>query len=114
MSGFWLNQDVVTCNPTWFKEKVKRCSADNFIQRRYTVVDNEVSFANYRMYKTTFCFENYFSLLPFNYSVTLAQFRTTNTNFPVNRRRFEGIARNERICHKCDTGEVGGEYRLSV
>ena len=47
MPGFWLNQDVVTCNPTWSKEKVKRCLADNFIQHWYTVVDNEVSFANY-------------------------------------------------------------------
>ena len=38
------------------------------------------------------------------------QFRNTNNNLPVNRRRFEGIAGNERICHKCDIGEVGDEY----
>ena len=63
--GCYIN----TGNPTWFKEKVKRCLADNFIQHWQTVVDNDVFFANYRMYKTTFCFENYFSLLPFNYSL---------------------------------------------
>ena len=52
----------------------------------------------------------FFFKLPFNYSVTSAQFRTTNNNVPVNGRRFEGIARNERICHKCDNGEIEDEY----
>ena len=70
-----------------------------------TVVDNDRGIACYAIYnvqKTTFCFEKYFSSFHFckNYSVSLAQLRTSNNSFPVNRRRFEGIARNERICHK--------------
>ena len=98
MAGIWLNQDIVTCNPTQFNETVKKRLAYNCIQHWSTVVDSAVFVANHRMVKTIFGFEKYFSLLSFNQLVKLAHFRTTNNNLPANRRRvFEGIVRNEII-----------------
>lgn len=110
MSGFWLNQDDITCNPDWFKEKVKRGLYDNFLQRWYMSVDNDSVFFNYRMFKPAFGLEPFMSMLPVNIAVRLSKFRTTNNRLPVNTMRFENVPRHARLCQKCNQQDVGDEF----
>ena len=112
MSGFWLNQQYLTCSFTWFKLKVKRGLEDEYIQNWYSTVDNNDNemYTNYRMFKTKFGREAYFSKLPKPCLIRLVQFRTTNNILPVNRKRFENVPRIERLCQKCTLGEVGDEF----
>jgi len=110
LHGIWLGQDNITFSPVWFKEKVKRSLLDNFIQDWYASVDHDSIYLNYRMYKITFAQEKYIHLLPTNLAIKLARFRTTNNSLPVNRLRFENVPRAERLCTKCQVGEIGDEF----
>jgi hypothetical protein len=110
LSGFWTGQDALNVNFDWFKEKVKRCLQDQFMQQWYSHVDTNEIFFNYRMFKNVFEQEKYLSLLPRNCALSLLQFRTTNNFLPVNRLRYSGIPRIERICSKCNNNEIGDEF----
>ena len=110
LSGFWLNQRNLNFNAIWFKEKIKLSLQDQFIQQWYVHVDNDEVFLNYRMYKNVFNQDSYFSLLPQDCVYALVKFRTTNNVLPVNKLRFTGIIRVERLCTKCDMNEVGDEF----
>ena len=110
MNDAWLNQENISLSPVWFKEKVKRCLLDNYIQSWYSTIDQESMYINYRMFKPAFGQERYISLLPTNLAIKLARFRTTNNMLPVNKLRFENVPRNERICQKCEMNEIGDEF----
>ena len=62
------------------------------------------------MFKPAFGPDPYFTLLPDNLIICLARFRTTNNVLPVNRMRYDGIPRNERICVKCTMNDVADEF----
>jgi len=110
LHGIWINQDNITFSQGWFKAKIKRCLLDSFIQSWYTCIDQDTMFLNYRMFKTAFGQEKYIKLLPTNLAIKLARFRTTNNFLPVNRLRFENVPRDERLCTKCEMGEIGDEF----
>ena len=73
-------------------------------------VDNDELYTNYRMFKTSFCVEPYYLMLPYNYMITMFKFRTTNNNLPVNTLRYTDTPRNERICGKCNLLDVADEF----
>jgi hypothetical protein len=62
------------------------------------------------MHKTIFGQNSYFTILPFNKMSPLLKFCTTNNDLPVNRLRFESVPRNERLCTKCQLGDIGDEF----
>ena len=110
LSNMWLNQHNLDVNVTWFKEKVKRCLKDQYMQNWYMHVDNDEVFINYRMFKPTFGPDPFVAMLPNNCVISLMKFRTTNNILPVNRQRYEGIPRNERLCDKCNLHDVADEF----
>ena len=112
LSNLWLAQENLTCNLTWFKEKIKRSLKDQYIQFWYSHVDNDDVCLNYRMFKDTFGQDRYLKIIPDNYIITLARFRTTNNYAPVNRLRFTRTIRIDRICQKCHTNEIGDEFHF--
>ena len=110
LSYVWLHQASLGANPLWFKEKVKRCLKDSFLQLWYMHVENDEMFLNYRMFKTSFCVDPYYLLLPYKYMINILKFRITNNNLPVNTLRYTDTPRNERKCEKCTVHDVADEF----
>ena len=109
----WSNQ-VHTIES--FKRIVKQRLMDPFIQEwQSRVAENSVC-CNYRLFKKTFCFEEYLTYLLYlkrNFALrniylpsTLRQrvlkFRLSNDRLPIQQRRSLGIPRDERICTVCE------------
>ena len=65
---------------------------------------------NYRIFKENFRFEKYFDILDTNDSIVLCKFRTTNHKLPIEIGRWNNIERSSRICHLCDSVNIGDEY----
>jgi hypothetical protein len=76
----------------------------------FTRIDNDDLYTNYRMYKPNFGQDAYFTLLPKECMITLLKFRTTNNALPVNKLRYNNIARADRICTKCNLNDIGDEF----
>ena len=110
LSYIWLNQKALDIHPVWFKEKVKRCLKDGFLQNWYTHIDNDELFINYRMFKPSFGADPYYLALPQNLVISLMKFRTTNNNLPVNKLQYIDTPWHERLCVKCDTRDIGDEF----
>ena len=89
LSGFWLDQQGISKD--WFKRKVKFCLRDQFIQSWHECVDGGGSFCNYRLFKTDFVKEEYFSVLPHKCQIAFLRFRTLNHRLPIQSGRFSHI-----------------------
>ena len=111
MNDLWLQQNNIRYSCKWFKEKVNRGLLDKFIQQWFVTIDNDGINYMYRMFKTSFNVERYFSVLPTKLAIRLARFRTTNNVLPVNTLRFTSVPRNERLCTKCNI-DIGDEFHF--
>ena len=110
LSGFWIQQDNLQFSLNWFKEKVKRCLYDQYIQQWFSDIDTKDVYWNYRMYKYEFVCEKYINVLSYNQCILFMRFRTLNNNLPVQTERYSNILKSERRCLKRNTGDLGDEY----
>jgi hypothetical protein len=110
MSNIWLFQGACDVNFVWFKDKIKRCLKDQYLQSWYTHVNEDPICFNYRMFKDVFGPDPYLTVLPHNCMIAMLKFRTTNNSVPVNKLRYSRVVRNERICRKCLLNEIGDEF----
>ena len=67
-------------------------------------------FYNYRMFKHNFQYEDYLNTLPHTSANLFMKFRLLNHKLPIQKGRFLGIERNERLCQKCNINEIGDEF----
>ena len=112
MPYLWMYHNVVNVQFIWFKENVTKCLKNLYIQEWFSYIDNSSIYSNYRMFKESFGQDPYFTLLPQDCVLTLLKFRTTNNQLPVNVLRYQDVTRNERICQKCDLGDVADEFHI--
>ena len=112
LHGVWLNQSRIMFSLEWFKEEVKRCLMDQYIQKWFSQINDPEKqiFTNYRICKDRFLQEKYISRLPVNHVISFARFRTLNNKLPVQVDRFTNTPRHERLCTKCNLNDVGDEY----
>jgi hypothetical protein len=114
-SNFWQNQfaeNVTVESFTVFKDLVKNRLQDQFVQTWLSEINNNEIYYNYRMFKDSFNFEKYLSVLPANLANIVTKFRTLNHKLPVQKGRTLGIPRHERVCHKCSSGDLGDEFHF--
>ena len=45
-----------------------------------------------------------------NYIYTLCIFRCESHRLPVETGRWQNLSRSDRLCHPCDSTDIGGEY----
>jgi hypothetical protein len=112
-SNFWQNQAVENVSYEYsdtFKALIKNRLQDQFVQTWHSEINNNDFFYNYRMFKENFEFEKYLSILPSNLANAITKFRTLNHKLPVQKGRTVGIPRQERICQRCTSGDLGDEY----
>ena len=66
----------------------------------------------YKHVKSVFEREHYLTKLPFNLRLALSRIRTSNHKLPIEVGRYECVPREERICPKCESGQVGDEFHF--
>ena len=55
-----------------------------------------------------------FNLLPTNLRISFSKFRCTNHKLPIEKGRFLGIARDDRICNLRNSAKLGDEYHYII
>ena len=65
----------------------------------------------YLFYKSLW-WTSIFPYCPESFQIPIAKFRTSNHRLPIQRGRYEGIAREERLCRLCNEQEPGNEYHF--
>ena len=112
LGNFWLNQGLTNVMPSAsvFKCTIKQRLHDQFIQGWFEEINNNEFYYNYRMFKLHFEFEKYLHVLPTNLAISVLKFRTLNHRMPVQRGRYFNIPRHERVCQKCNSGDLGDEF----
>ena len=64
----------------------------------------------YRIFKREVKFEHDIDALPNNLMYILCKFICGSHRSPVETGRWHGVARNDRLCHLCGSGDIGDEY----
>ncbi|CAG2256342.1 unnamed protein product [Mytilus edulis] len=108
LSFVWDTQYFV--NDTWLYTIVKQNLVDQFKQKWHTNVQESPKAINYRMYKENCEFEYYFKNLDDRNIITLCRLRTGNHRFPIETGRWENVARENRKCLLCNSGDIGDEF----
>ena len=85
------------------------------LEKKYEVLWKEEVFRTpkcylYRVYKSDFVKEKYFSKLSDAMSIALCRFRACNHKLPIESGRYLNIPRSERSCHLCNVNELCDEY----
>ena len=62
------------------------------------------------MNETSACVRNVFDILSDKDGITLCKFRTCNHRLPIEIGRWQNVDRSDRICHICQTTEIGDEF----
>lgn len=104
----WESQNFRSTD--WLKCTVKQRLFDQFVQIWHASMFNSPKALNYRIFKTNFEFEEYFSILNIKEAVRLCRFRTTNNYLPIETGRWRNVARENRYCHLCNCEKIGDEY----
>ena len=105
---FWTDQHV---NVNFhLSMKVKKNLYESFVENWKLQVHNLSKCSNYRMYKTTFGFENYLTILPQDLLYNVCRFRCSSHKLPIEKGRFLSIDRSERICTLCNKHKMSDEF----
>jgi hypothetical protein len=110
LSYIWINPQNYLPSIDNFKKLVKQKLHDQFIQEWKEKVDTCNICTTYRLFKTSFCLEEYLLCLPMQLRRTFLKFRIGNNKLPVNKLRFANIARIERVCIICPLQDIGDEF----
>jgi len=110
MAENWMRpqNNNINCFPDLLHSRLK----DQFIQQWYTDVWNSPKALTYRHIKDTFQHENYLIKLPSSMRITLCRFRCSNHKLQIEVGRHTRTPREERLCNKCNTGQLGDEFHL--
>ena len=111
LSNYWISQrNTVKPALPFFKRQINQRLRDQYQQEWHAELNSNELFYNYRMYKQNFQYEEYLNLLPENLAINFMKFRLLNHKLPIQKGRFLGIERNERLCEKCNLNELGDEF----
>ena len=110
-SGVWHSQD--TNNPKWLSLAISQRLKDQYLQTWSATVDKTSSATNFKLYKDTFGYSKFLSLLSAKNSKTFLRFRTRNHTLPVETGRWNGTPLHERICNFCQK-EIGDEFHFML
>ena len=96
-------------NAKWLKGTVNQKLKDLFLNEWYSTIETSRSCTTYRLFKDTFCFENYLISTPHKYLSYVIKFRTGNHKLPIITGRWNNVNRENRTCTLCNQ-EIGDEF----
>ena len=106
MSNIWYMQ----FGDKWISKSVELKLKDQFKQQCLAEVNSSPKGLCYRIFKRDIIFEKYFSILANNFLFTLCKFRCGNHRLPIETGRWHNLDRDNRLCHLCDSNDLGDEY----
>lgn len=104
--NLWIRQQVDNCNN--LGKIVKEKLSANFESEWIEELNNSPKCYTYRIFKTKFQLEPYLLKLPFVFRKQFTKFRICNHKLPIEKDRYLGIDRQDRICHGCNV--LGDEF----
>lgn len=110
LSNVWIDQEF--SSSTWLVNSVKLKLRDQAFQTWTQSVRESGKCFNYGTYKTELRFEDYLDDLPWTFAKALCHFRVANHCLPVERGRYIGVPRHERLCTACNSNRLGDEYHF--
>ena len=108
MSNIWLNQN--SCSSVWLSSSVEQKLKDHFFQEWSEYMNSTSKGLCYRIFKTELKIEKYISILPYNYMFNFCKFRCDGHRLPVETGRWHNVSRADRLCHLCDSADIGDEF----
>lgn len=106
----FIFNDKIHVSPQWLKSLANQILRDQFIQKWNAELANTSRGQFYIKFKNEFRLEPYLLRLKPQHRFILTKFRLSNLKFPIETGRWTNIPRDNRICTKCQSGEVGDEY----
>ena len=96
--------------PMIFKQRI----IDTFVQQWHVSIDTSTMLDFYKCFKHTLEYESYLDILPYSLRCILSKIRLSCHPLRVQTGRYapNRIARNERICLYCDSGDIEDEYHF--
>ena len=86
---------------------------DHYLQSWYTEINRSNKLETYRRFKVNFEFETYLShVTNINHMKALSRFRCSAHKLLIEEGRFRNISRNDRICNRCNQGQIENEYHF--
>ena len=108
LSNIWLSQDVAA--KQWIISSIDLRLKDQFKQNWFADMNISSKGLCYRIFKCDFDMEKYLSILPYNLATLFCKYRCGSHRLPVETGRWQSVARNERLCHLCDSSDIGDEF----
>lgn len=109
LSYIWLSQNINEDIES-FKNEIKVNLHDQYQQTWSSAVFQSPKCLNYRIFKPDLKFETYLTDLPQSLSRFVTKFRCRNHTLPIEAGCHKNTARHQRLCTKCESGELGDEY----
>ena len=106
MSNLWQNQ----ITDKWVVKSLEQKLKDQFMQNCLSDINMSPKCLCYRIFKTSIDFEKYISKLSLNNMYILCKFRCGSHRLPIEAGRWQGVSRSDRLCHLCDSNDIGDEY----
>ena len=103
LNKIWLNQATTRSRNVILK--------DQHMQSWHDDISTSDKCLNYRLFIECHCYEQYLDILS-GYSCIqeFIYFRLFNTHLPIEKGRWLGIPRNERVCRLCNSNQLGDEF----
>jgi hypothetical protein len=86
---------------------------DNYLQKWSSDLELSPKLDSYKIFKNAFEHEKYLDCVVNNlHRTSLSRFRCSAHRLAIEEGRFRNIARQNRICHKCNSNQVESEYHF--
>ena len=109
LSYVWLQQAEIDVPLSLIKQRL----FDSYYQSWYSNINNSNRLLSYAGFKHEFKFEKYLDFIgERKYRTALSKFRLSSHNLNIERGRYEGIPRDERLCNVCNMNAVETEYHF--
>jgi hypothetical protein len=105
--AIWHSQSLYA--KEWILLSVDQRLKDQFKQKWCTEINMSSKGLCYKIFKNELVFEKYLSLLSPQYIYVFSIYRCSSHRLPAETGRWYNISRNDRLCHLCDSNDIGDE-----
>ena len=105
----YIQTNQIPLNRSFLKSLIKQKLNDNFIQNRFSQINNTSRGEFYSIFKSEFQLESYLLKLNATERLPITKLRCSNFRFPIETGRWSGVRKNDRTCNLCGKS-VGNEF----
>ena len=106
----WISQCDGITSASVLKKYINARLTDQYLHSWYAYIDNSSKSSNYKLFKHTFAFETYITIVEKKYWCPLIRFRLSNHNLPIETGKWKNVTIQNRICPLCNNFDIGNEF----